>query len=291
VKISDFKTKAWQNADKAKKYSKATGSTTDLSYLLAERYLDVLGQYAPAGGKVLDMGCGTGVISLALADRGYQVTAVDVSKEMLEQLEQSIGDRSIELSQGDIFALPVPDGAFDAIISRWVLPHFPQWPLAVIEAAKKLKPSGALLFDICSAENVELAWQSGDIPPSFGYSFGKEAKARAFYAHVSPAELELVAESAGLELKLVQPLGFFRQNAVIASGLGEQGYAEFKLELERQFATEQVREFVRWFETVVTPNLPLTMATEAVVVMRKPAKRSTADAISSGLKAWVKRWV
>lgn len=291
MKISDFKTKAWQDKGKARKYRRATESKTDLSYMLAEQYLQVLAAYAPAGSKVLDMGCGTGVISMALADMGYQVTAVDVSNEMLDQLRENMGSRAIELSRGDIFALPVADDSFDAIISRWVLPHFPQWPLAVIEAARKLKPGGTLLFDICSGSNVELARQNGEIPPSFGYIFGPAADARGFYAHVSEAELKLVADSAGLQLELVQPLGFFRQNAVIASALGDKDYASFKVELERHFANEGVNEFVRWFESVVTPRLPLTMTTEAVVAMRKPVDSGYGHSIATGLKAWAKRWV
>ena len=291
MKISDFKTRAWQDKGKARKYQRATGSKTDLSYMLAEQYLQALAQFAAPGSRVLDMGCGTGVISMALADMGYEVTAVDVSNEMLDQLRGNMGTRSIELSRGDIFSLPVPDASFDAIISRWVLPHFPQWPLAVIEAGRKLKPGGMLLFDICNAENVNLARGTGEIPASFGYTFGPAADARGFYAHVSPDQLELVAQSAGLELVLVRPLGFLRANAVIASALGDRDYAEFKLELERRFANEHVNEFVRWFESTVTPRLPLAMATEAIVAMRKPESSGTGRSLTEGLKAWAKRWV
>lgn len=291
MKISDFKTRAWQHKGKAKKYQRATGSKTDLSYMLAEQYLQALAEFAAPGSRVLDMGCGTGVISMALADMGYEVTAVDVSNEMLDQLRENMGARSIALSRGDIFSLPVPDDSFDAIISRWVLPHFPQWPLAVIEAGRKLKPGGILLFDICNAENVDLARGKGEIPASFGYTFGPAAEARGYYADVSPDQLELVAQSAGLELALVRPLGFFRANAAIAAALGDRDYAEFKSELERRFADEGVNEFIRWFESTVTPKLPLAMATEAIVAMRKPVATGSGRSIADGLKAWVKRWV
>jgi ubiquinone/menaquinone biosynthesis C-methylase UbiE len=291
MKISDFKTKAWQHKGKARKYRKATESKTDLSYMLAEQYLQVLANHAPPGAKVLDMGCGTGVISMALADMGYQVTAVDVSNEMLDELRQGMGARSIELSRGDIFSLPVADDSFDAIISRWVLPHFPQWPLAVQEAAKKLKPGGALLFDICSADNVELAAEAGRIPASFGYNFDQDAAARGYYAQVTRSEVELVAQTAGLTLQVIRPLGFFRANAVIAASMGDSGYAAFRTEMERFFQSEEVNEFIRWFESEVTPRLPLTMATEAIVVMTKPSSPTYSATIASGLKAWVARWI
>jgi SAM-dependent methyltransferase len=266
VKISQYKSRAWQNRARAQRYAAATGSTTDLSYFMVERYLDRLAAEVPAGAEVLDVGCGTGVLSLALLARGFRVTGVDISAEMLEQLRRRPGAEGLQLRQGDVFELPVPDGSFDAVVSRWVLPHFPQWPLAVIEAATKLRPGGVLMFDICSEPSRAIA---GELPAAFGYELDGERGGRAFYATADLGQLRQAAESAALELVDVSPLGFFRKNAAIAAGLGQEGFVEYERELERAFADPGAGAFLRWFEANVAPRLPLEMATELVVTMRR----------------------
>ena len=269
MKISQYKSKAWQNRARAQKYAVATGSTQDLAYFMVERYLDRLAAEVPAGARVLDVGCGTGVVTLALLDRGFEVTGVDISAEMLEQLRARLGERKPELLQGNVFDLPVPDDAFDAIVTRWVLPHFPQWPLAVAEAATKLKPGGVLLFDMCSESSRAIA---GPLPAAYGYDLDGERGGRGFYATADLPQLRLAADSAGLELVDVSPLGFFRKNAAIAGALGEAGCQEYEAELERAFADPAAGAFLRWFEANVAPRLPLEMATELVVTMRRPAE-------------------
>jgi protein-L-isoaspartate O-methyltransferase len=269
VKTSEYKSKAWQNQARAQKYVAATSSTKDLAYFMVERYLDRLAAEVPAGARVLDIGCGTGVVTLALLERGFEVTGVDISAEMLEQLRARLGKFKPQLLQGDVFDLPVPNDSFDAIVSRWVLPHFPQWPLSVMEAATKLRPGGVLLFDMCSEPNRAL---SGPLPPAFGYDLDGDRDARGFYATVGLGQLRQNADAAGLELVDVSPLGFFRKNAAIAGALGQDGLLEYERELERAFADPGAGAFLRWFEANVSPHLPLEMATELVVTMRRPEK-------------------
>ena len=75
--------------------------------------------YAPAGGRVLDIPCGTGRFTWDLAKAGYQMCASDVSSEMMEVARRSKPDcASLKASflAGDIFQLPFPDRAFDVAL-------------------------------------------------------------------------------------------------------------------------------------------------------------------------------
>ena len=276
--ITNYKSNVWQDKKMADIYVKATDSKEDISYLLVEQYMDELKKRVSSGARVLDMGCGTGVVTLALADAGYQVTSVDISNEMLDQLRAKIGTKSIELHVGDIFNLPVPDDSFDAIVSRWVLPHFPEWPLAVIEASHKLHAGGYLFFDMCSNENVKLAKSIGELNlDNFGYSNDPDPKKNhLYYSAVEYQELNLAATIAGLELVAVQPHGFFRQNAVIASVLGGEGFNAYRKEFDDHFNNPDVKAFIKWFEFTVTPHLPRAMVNGMLVVMRRPEGKKRA---------------
>lgn len=74
---------------------------------------------APA--RVLDVGAGTGFLSLIAAELGHHVTAVDLSSGMLGQLRAKAeqADLSVEIVEAE--ATSVPPGPFDAVISRHLL--------------------------------------------------------------------------------------------------------------------------------------------------------------------------
>ncbi|MBW7457330.1 class I SAM-dependent methyltransferase [Paenibacillus sepulcri] len=72
----------------------------------------------PGAAKILDIGCGTGRHSLALASLGYCVTGVDLSEVLLEQAREHDKEGQIEaLIHGDMRRLPIPDGSFRATVN------------------------------------------------------------------------------------------------------------------------------------------------------------------------------
>ena len=106
-------------------------------------------------GHVLDVGCGTGVVTFALAERGFAVTAIDHSPAMLEIArakaeDLGLGDR-ITFVTGDVANLRFDDQAFDGVTCQGVLHHLQDLDRCVREMWRVLKPGGFIfLSDPCS---------------------------------------------------------------------------------------------------------------------------------------------
>ncbi len=119
--------------------------------------LEALVARATARGAVraLDVGCGAGHTALALAARGLEVTALDLTEEMLVQGRALARERSLSVrfQRGDVEALPFPDAAFDVVTSRYSAHHYPHPARAVAEMARVCRPGGAILLaDIVSSD-------------------------------------------------------------------------------------------------------------------------------------------
>jgi SAM-dependent methyltransferase len=79
----------------------------------------------PAPARILDVGAGTGALSLAAAELGHEVTAVDLSGEMLGRGRTKAAERRLDVTFVEGRAESPPDGPFDAVITRhllWTLP-------------------------------------------------------------------------------------------------------------------------------------------------------------------------
>jgi ubiquinone/menaquinone biosynthesis C-methylase UbiE len=99
--------------------------------------------------SVLDVACGTGFASLAMIERfGVgRVTGVDSSAAMIERARAALGERpgvELRLHQGDVLGMPVPEGAFDAVLCAMALHWFPDRGAAVAAMARALRPGGVL---------------------------------------------------------------------------------------------------------------------------------------------------
>jgi SAM-dependent methyltransferase len=143
-------------------------TVTDLARRLEERgrapdeaearevYLTLLG-LAP-GERVLDVGCGSGVVTREIARRvgaGGRAVGLDPSRALLavaRQLAQEAGlaDR-IEFREGGALQLPFEDATFDAVVCATVLSHVPNGDTAILELARVLRAGGRLgIFDFDS---------------------------------------------------------------------------------------------------------------------------------------------
>jgi ubiquinone/menaquinone biosynthesis C-methylase UbiE len=268
--LKSFKTTAWTSDDTARRYERNTSSQVDYLHFLTGEFVKELTQRVPAPASVLDLGCGTGVLTLALAEQGYHVTGLDISPAMLEQVRPKIGRRHVTLQQGDVFNLPFPDASFDGAATRWVIPHFRDWPLILKEAGRVLRPGAFLVFDHCSRANYESAERHRPLDyAKFGWDPRGRGDDNLFYASAGLDELWLAANVAGMNLVEVAPLGFFRQNALIAASLGGDLHTAFKTLFEQFYQDPNVQKFVQWFDLAVTRRMPLETVNGLAVVLQK----------------------
>jgi len=108
----------------------------------------MLALVVPDGGPLdaLDIGCGTGFLSLELAARGHRVTGVDFAPAMLAAARAKAAAQGLaaRFDEADAEQLPYPPGSFDLVVSRHVLWTLPHPEAAIDEWIRVLRPGGRL---------------------------------------------------------------------------------------------------------------------------------------------------
>ena len=269
VNVSDFKTSAWQSKERANSYHDSTVAAPRLFQLLRhDLYLRYVRKFAAPGAKILDLGCGTGLISAPLYDSGYRVVACDVSAAMLIRASQNFDGRHIELRQGTGFAIPAQDGEFDMVISRMFLAHFPEWPAILREKARAVRPGGVVLFDFGNREH--LADYDPDRDQQFPYGIDATNPGN-FYAVASDAEMRTAAAECGLEVEQIIPHGLLLYNLPFWRALGRDGVDAFNAKLDELLQDPKARDLLFLIEESFVSQLPKSAAYGNIVVLRKPA--------------------
>src|SRR5437762_5497353 len=101
-----------------------------------------------SGQRVLDVACGTGVVAITAARIGANVTGLDLTPELLERARENSGVAEVDVDwhEGDVEALPFPDGAFDVVLSQFGHMFAPRPEVAIREMLRVLKPGGTIAF-------------------------------------------------------------------------------------------------------------------------------------------------
>jgi 2-polyprenyl-6-hydroxyphenyl methylase / 3-demethylubiquinone-9 3-methyltransferase len=186
---------------------------------IAKRWWDPTGEMAPlhvinplrtryiekaAGGlrgkSVVDVGCGAGILSEALAARGAKVVGIDLAQEVLEAARRHLVESKLAVDYRDISAEALaqewPD-AFDVVTCLEMLEHVPD-PAAVVAATAKLvKPGGTVVFSTINRNPK--AWALAIVAAE--YVLNLVARGTHDYAKlIRPSELDRWARAAGLEV-------------------------------------------------------------------------------------------
>src|SRR6185503_14963347 len=101
-----------------------------------------------AGLRVLDVGCGTGVVAVTAARQGARATGLDLSPALLDRARENsqIAGVDIDWREGDAEDLPFEDGAFDVVLSQFGHIFAPRPDVAVAQMLRVLKPGGTVAF-------------------------------------------------------------------------------------------------------------------------------------------------
>lgn len=115
--------------------------------------------FAGPGRKILDVGCGPGILSEAMAMLGAEVTGMDLTAEMIKRAKaRCTGMAGVTFIEGDAENLPFEDGAFDSAAARLTIHHFTKPKTVLREIRRILKPGGRLtVVDITSPADTREA--------------------------------------------------------------------------------------------------------------------------------------
>lgn len=126
---------------------------------LTERLLTVLGPAAT--GCILDLACGPGIVTAALARRAREVVAFDLTPEMLDKAQQrcaQAGLDNVRFQQGQAEQLPFAPASFDAVVTRLSIHHFADPTLVLAEMVRVVRPQGSIVIaDVLSSDDAQEA--------------------------------------------------------------------------------------------------------------------------------------
>ena len=132
-----------------------TGYRGRLHDEIVTRTVDVALARCPAPDRVLDVGCGTGLLLRELARRlpaATALTGVDAASGMVSQARARVGDPRLNFVPGAAERLPFGDAAFDLVISTTSFDHWADQRAGLAECRRVLAPGGLfVLTDVCSA--------------------------------------------------------------------------------------------------------------------------------------------
>jgi len=167
-------------------------------------FRSVLGD--PKDVKLFDIGCGGGFVAEAFAAEGADVYGLDLSTSAVRTARDHAAEQGLLLRvlSGSAERLPLVSGVFDAVLLADILEHLDDFPQALAEASRVLKPGGLLLYETA---NRTLLSRVGAI-------WIMERLLRRIPAHshdwkmfIRPAELLEALEACGLRNRQLQGLG------------------------------------------------------------------------------------
>lgn len=142
-----------------------------------ERFLEQFVGLLPAGGRVLDLGCGAGVPSTRRLAEEFDVVGVDISAEQLRLARENVPTAT--LIQADLLKADFPGSSFDGITAFYSISHIPREEHAELFGliSKWLRPAGFLLASLGAGDSPDWTGEWLGVPMFFS-SFDADANRR-----------------------------------------------------------------------------------------------------------------
>ena len=163
------------------------------------QWIDTLSQ-GLANKRVLDVGCGGGILAESMAARGARVTGIDMGREPLQVARLHALESGIELSYRQLTVEALADelpGSFDVVTCMEMLEHVPDPASVVAACARLVRPGGQLFFS--TINRTAKSW----LLMIAGAEYLLQMVPKGTHQHdrfIQPAELSRYAERAGLRL-------------------------------------------------------------------------------------------
>lgn len=96
--------------------------------------------------SLLDIGCGAGLLTNALALDGHQVSGIDLSEQSLKIARNRDQTKTVNYQAANAYQLPFPDATFEVVCAMDILEHVENPNRLIQEASRVLKPNGLFFF-------------------------------------------------------------------------------------------------------------------------------------------------
>ena len=161
-----------------------------------------------AGHDVLDVGCGTGLVTRYAANRagpGARVVGVDPTPDLLAAAIRNSGPYEIEWVDGSCEELSFPDNSFDIVLCHQAWQYMPDVATGFHELARVTKPGGLLAGGVWSPSAVQKPF--GAVENLFAHHLGPEIEQGHAFSFGGLERLRGLAEKSGFEIIRLETIG------------------------------------------------------------------------------------
>jgi ubiquinone/menaquinone biosynthesis C-methylase UbiE len=135
-------------------------------YALRVRKQRVIELLDKRGGNLLDVGCGAGVMAQDAVTRGFRFWGLDGSPKMIEVCRATFARRpETHFLVGSATSLEFPDDFFDVVLCMGVIDHVADYPVAVREMLRVLRPGGQAIISFPNRHNLYSVWRNSVFYP------------------------------------------------------------------------------------------------------------------------------